>query len=103
MAKIDVYLKVLQQEVGGFCVAEYKFHESRKWRFDFAFPEKRVAIEIDGGIWQYGRHNRAAGLLNDYEKFNEAAALGWKVLHFTPQQQYTQYAFELIKRALEQI
>ena len=52
---------------------EYRFHPTRKWRFDAAFPSEKVAVEIEGGVWKYGRHNRASGFLNDMEKYNEAA------------------------------
>ena len=38
---------------------EYKFHKTRKWRFDFAYPDIQLAVEIDGGQWRAGggRHN----------------------------------------------
>lgn len=58
---------------------QYKFHPTRKWRFDFAYPDAKVAIEVQGGVWSKGKHARAKGLLNDYEKFNEAQKLGWSV------------------------
>lgn len=69
-------------------VKEYYFAKPRKWRFDFAFPEHnpKVAVEIDGGLWIYGRHNRPAGAIRDMAKLNRAAALGWVVLRFTPDQ-----------------
>src|SRR5258705_11826978 len=28
---------------------EFRFHPERMWRFDRAFPNKRIAVEIDGG------------------------------------------------------
>ena len=61
---------------------EYRFHPRRKWRFDFAFVAKRVAVEVDGGQWvkNGGRHNTDA----DREKLNTAAAMGWRVLRFSP-------------------
>jgi hypothetical protein len=62
---------------------EYRFaaDAGRRWRSDIAFPDVRVAIEIDGGIWVYGRHNRAASMLSDLEKGNAYAARGWVVFH----------------------
>lgn len=60
-------------------VKEYRFHKTRRWRFDFAIPEQKIAIEINGGIWNYGRHNRASGYIKDLEKMNEAQLLGWRV------------------------
>jgi hypothetical protein len=82
-------------------VEEFRFHPSRKWRFDFAWPESATGLEIDGGIWTRGRHGRGSGIIRDYEKMNEAACLGWRVLHFTPQQIKKDEAFEVIRRALE--
>jgi hypothetical protein len=34
------------------------------------------------------------------EKFNAAATLGWVVLKFTPQEQYTQRTLDLISEAV---
>lgn len=79
---------------------EMRFHPKRMWRFDYAIPEHRIAIEIDGGVWKYGRHNRPKGYIADMEKFNEAAAMGWLVLKFTPEQQMTKTAFNLIQRTI---
>lgn len=63
---------------------EYRFHPSRKWRFDCAWREHMIALEIEGGIWSQGRHTRGAGFLGDMEKYNAAVLLGWRVLRTTP-------------------
>ena len=65
-------------------VAEYQFAPPRRWRFDFAFPAQRLAVEFDGGQWVIagGRHNRDS----DREKLNAAAAMGWGVLRYSNQQ-----------------
>lgn len=66
---------------------EIRFHPTRKWRFDYAWPEyDQIAVEIEGGIWSGGRHVRGKGYLGDLHKYNEAARLGWRVFRFTPQQ-----------------
>ena len=52
---------------------EYRFYEKRKWRFDFAFPEKKVGVEIQGGLYINGRHTRGKYLEEEYEKLNYAA------------------------------
>jgi hypothetical protein len=65
---------------------EYRFHTTRKWRFDYAWPDKKIAIEVEGGVWTGGRHTRGAGFVADCEKYNTAAAMGWLVFRFTPQQ-----------------
>lgn len=61
-------------------MTEFRFHETRKWRADFAHIESRTLIEIEGGIYVNGRHNRAAGFNADLEKYLEAALLGWRVI-----------------------
>lgn len=63
---------------------EYRFSE-RKFRFDFAYPEAKVAIEIEGqGPKGLGRHQRPEGFERDLEKYNLAVVLGWRILRFTP-------------------
>lgn len=65
---------------------EYRFHHERRWRADFAQMEALVLIEIEGGIWVNGRHNRAAGFNADLEKYLEASLAGWRVFRFGPDQ-----------------
>ena len=63
---------------------EFLFHRRRKWRFDLAWPDLLIAVEIEGGVWTNGRHVRGEGYEKDCEKYNEAQMLGWMVLRFTP-------------------
>ena len=73
-------------------IAEHRFAKPRQWRFDWADPGLKLAIEIDGGMWmgtkgkpgKPGRHGRPVGFENDCEKHNAALDLGWRVLRFTP-------------------
>ena len=61
---------------------EYSFAKpDRKWRSDVAWPDVKVALEIDGGTWSYGRHNRASSVLADMEKNNGYSERGWLVFH----------------------
>ena len=76
---MGIYLDELKLEH----VREYCFHEARKWRFDFAAPEYKLAIELEGGIWTNGRHSRGRGFQNDLSKYQEAACLGWTVIRFS--------------------
>lgn len=62
---------------------EFRFHPTRRWRFDLAWPDLLVACEIEGGTWNGGRHTRGSGFEGDCEKYNEAALLGWSVLRVT--------------------
>lgn len=65
-------------------VREFKFHPTRKWRADFAIPDKMILIEIEGGVWIQGRHQTGTGFSADCEKYSHAALLGYKVFRFTP-------------------
>jgi very-short-patch-repair endonuclease len=67
-------------------VEEHRFHPTRKWRFDFAWPANRLACEVEGGVYTNGRHTRGAGFTADCEKYNEAAADGWTVIRVTAEQ-----------------
>ena len=60
---------------------EHKFCPSRRFRFDWAWVEKKVAVEVDGGVWL--RHGGRHGMDKDREKLNIAASLGWLVLRFS--------------------
>ncbi len=55
----------------------------RRFRFDFAWLDKRLVVEVDGGTWSGGRHVTGAGYARDCEKHNLAVAAGWRVLRFT--------------------
>ena len=79
---------------------EYQFHETRRWRFDFAYPEQQLAVEVEGGTWAGGRHTRGSGYEKDCEKYNEAALRGWSVLRFTGSMIKSGKAVETLKEAL---
>lgn len=84
-------------------VFEHKFCDDRKWRFDVAFVEHRVAVEIDGGIWIGGGHNRGAQIKKTWEKENEAQIMGWKILKCEPEDLCLVSTTDMIKRALENL
>ena len=98
----DLFTLFCQSELGREPVREHRFHPSRKWRFDYAFPDLKIAIECDGGVWMGGRHNRPKGYIKDMEKFNAAAELGWVVLKFTPGQLMTSATIDTLRSTIEQ-
>lgn len=65
---------------------EYRFDVERRWRFDCAIPGRMLGFEIEGGVFMQGAHTRGKGFLEDCEKYNSAAADGWKVFRFSTQQ-----------------
>ena len=77
-------------------VTEYKFHLGRRWRFDICWPDEHLAVEVEGGTWINGRHNRGSGFEKDAEKYAEALCLGWKVLRVTGSQICTGKAIKWI-------
>jgi hypothetical protein len=62
---------------------EFMFDPERLWRFDWAIPKKKLAFEYEGINAQKSRHTTKTGYTGDVEKYNEAAAQGWKVLRYT--------------------
>lgn len=81
-------------------VREFRFHETRRWRADFAWPDKRLLVECEGGEHSGGRHTRGTGFTQDCEKYTEAALAGWRVLRFTGSMIRSGYAIDAIRRAL---
>jgi very-short-patch-repair endonuclease len=79
---------------------EFRFHPTRKWRFDFAFPAQSVAVEVEGGAWIGGRHTSGAGFVKDMEKYNEASLAGWRIVRVTPKDVKTGAALKWVERIL---
>ena len=86
------------------CEAEYVFAPPRRWRFDFAWPSERIAVELEGGVWpdrqgRVGRHVSSKGFEDDAEKYNAAAIAGWLVLRIPGRQVESGEALRLLERA----
>ena len=73
----------LGSEYGPGLVREHKFHQVRRWRFDWAYPDHKIAIEYEGLMSRKSRHTTISGFTADCEKYNSAAQLGWRVYRFT--------------------
>lgn len=106
MSLAENILAVQLDEAGIEYFQEYMFHPTRKWRFDFAFPGAKLAVEVEGGLLgapvhcqvcgatvmirtktgksivvrQSGRHNVGKGYVSDLEKYQQAVLLGWRVV-----------------------
>src|SRR3990172_5589563 len=63
--------------------SEYRFASPRRFRFDFAWPKRKIAVEIEGGIWTTGRHVRGKGYEADLVKYNLATMLGWRGFRYS--------------------
>ena len=95
------YSKIYEQLLGGEWWAEWPFHPTRKWRFDYACPKLKIAIEVDGGIFTGGRHSGGVGQLRDFEKGNAACAMGWYVFHTTPEDMHDLEFRKLVLEAIK--
>jgi very-short-patch-repair endonuclease len=101
-------MTVLEAQLRSFCKhngwpeprTEHRFHPVRMWRFDYAWPSRMLALEIEGVVpGKGGRHQRVAGYEKDCEKYNEAQLWGWKVLRFTQRQVKSGELYTLLERA----
>ena len=63
-------------------VSEFKFHETRQWRFDISIPSLKIAIEYEGIMSRKSRHTTIIGYTKDCEKYNAATIAGWRVLRY---------------------
>lgn len=79
---------------------EHRFHATRRWRLDFAWPEALVALEVEGGTWTGGRHTTGVGFESDCEKYGEAALAGWLVIRANNHMVSDGRALALVRRAL---
>ena len=117
-SKNDMFTMLCKSQLQIDVQKEYVFHPTRKFRFDYAILDKKIAIEQEGGVFKKrkyvdkrtgelitttgGRHNSATGFLNDIEKYNAATLLGWRVFRVTPEKLLTSETLNLIKQAHDQ-
>lgn len=82
-------------------VAEYKGAvPGRRFAIDIAFPEEKLAIEVDG--WEFhGKH--LASFKQDRLRQNLLTVHGWRILRFFPEQIFsdTRSIVETISMALD--
>ena len=81
-------------------VREFRFHPERRWRSDLAWPDRKLLVEFEGGIYSRGRHVRGKGYENDLEKYNAACELGYLVLRYSANQVKSAEAVLQIQRVL---
>lgn len=94
------FLFLWQLAKGPALEREFRFHAERRWRADFAHLESHTLIEIEGGIWVHGRHNRAAGFNADLEKYLEAGLQSWRVFRLGPEQMTMEKVGRLVQITL---
>lgn len=93
----DAFTAICRSELRMEVVKEFCFHPTRRWRFDYAIPSHKIALEVEGGVFTGGRHTRSKGFIGDMEKYNEAARLGWTVVRVIPAELYTRKTVQLLR------
>ena len=96
MAKIKIpaakpvglqHIEIVLMEKGIKFVSEHQFLKDRKFRFDLAIPEKKIAIEYEGlegkKTGSKSGHTTKVGYTKDCTKYNLAQIHVWKVLRYT--------------------
>lgn len=86
-------------QIDGF-VREFKFSKTRKWRADFCWIKQMIIVEIEGCVFQCGRHVRGKGFTADCEKYNEATILGYRVLRVTTEHVQNGKALDWVERLI---
>lgn len=79
---------------------EVQFHPTRKWRFDYAWPDQKIALEVEGGAFIGGRHTSGAGFIQDMEKYNAAGVLGWRIFKVVPKELCRTATIDLLKQII---
>ena len=79
---------------------EFQFCK-RKWRADFAWPDQRLIVELEGGVFSRGWHQSISGYLDDVDKHNAIILLGWRLLRFTRKHVDSGQALGMIEEALD--
>ena len=91
-------------------VHQHRFHPTRKWRLDFAWLDRMVALEVEGlgrreqdGTWNPtgGGHQTRIGFEKDCEKYTEVSLAGWVLIRVTSAMITDGRAIEFVERALE--
>jgi hypothetical protein len=60
-----------------------KSKRSKRYRLDFAHLESKVGVEIQGGVYNRGRHVTGSGYERDCKKYNLAYTSEWTIFLLT--------------------
>jgi hypothetical protein len=82
-------------------ILEWRFDPVRAWRFDFAWPDSKLALEVQGGLFVRGAHVRGAALVREHNKRNAAAMQGWRILYVEPKDLCTMDTVNMIRECLK--
>lgn len=83
-------------------VGMHEYRRGRNWRCDFAWPDRKLIVEVEGGVYTQGRHVRPSGFTKDLEKYNALTEAGWKLLRFSRREVTSGEALNVIRRVIEE-
>lgn len=102
-AQKDMFIKLIEQVLSLEVWPEFYFSTDREFRFDYALPGYKIAIEQNGGIWSKGNsgHSSGKGIQRDMDKTALAGSLGWTVISRSPEQMLTEETLNFIRNAIK--
>jgi len=79
---------------------EVRLCPPRRHRWDFVIGD--ICVDVQGGQWVQGRHNRPSGYAADCEKTYLAVSAGYRVLAVTGEQVQSGVALQWIEELVRQ-
>ncbi|WP_313214122.1 hypothetical protein [Soonwooa sp.] len=83
VGKYKLHIISVLERSGLKFVEELKFSQDRNFRFDWAIPKFKIAIEYEGIFSEKSGHTTLSGYKKDVVKYNLATILGWRILRYT--------------------
>lgn len=83
IGKYKLHIISVLERSGLKFVSELKFDEVRGFRFDWAVPDLKLAIEYEGIFSDKSGHTTVTGYKKDCQKYNLATLQGWRLLRYT--------------------
>jgi hypothetical protein len=81
-------------------LAEQRLIPGRRFSCDLVWPDARLVVEVQGGVWlRRGGHTGGKAQIDDMEKLNLVQLAGYRVLQVTPQQVTDGTLRDLLSRA----
>lgn len=102
-AETDLFTLLIRTDLRLDCVKELEFCPGRKWRFDYALPEVKIAVEVEGGTYKTRTYRNKDGVLitTTGGRHNSATVLGWRLIRVVPAELLTNKTIDLIRQTIK--
>jgi hypothetical protein len=103
LISLDVFQNFCQSEGLPIPLKEVRTIPGRLFRTDYFFQkgDKKVALEIEGGVWKGGGHTSGVGFTKDVEKYNAYAEEGIYLYRAVPRTFVSMKTVNAIKSLLK--